>query len=169
MRAIACVDQNWGIGKEGRMLFHLPGDLRYFAAMTRGKTVVMGRKTLETLPGGRPLAGRRNLVLTRDPGFCVPGAEAVHSLAVLDAAVRGTMPDDILVIGGQAVYELLLPRCDRAYITRVKACAASDRFFPNLDELPGWRLADCGPGQAENGLRYAFCVYERSGGAGMAR
>jgi len=163
MRAIACVDEAWGIGQKGGMLFDLPGDLRYFARMTRGKTLVMGRKTLNSLPGGRPLGERTNIVLSRDPGFLAPGAVVARSLEELDALIAALPPEDVMVIGGQAIYELLIDRCEAAYITRVRARAPADRFFPNLDLRPGWRLLGCGPRQEENGLGYAFCEYVQGG------
>ncbi|MDD4080901.1 MAG: dihydrofolate reductase [Eubacteriales bacterium] len=161
MRAIACVDMAWGIGLKGQMLFDLPGDLAYFARMTRGKTLVMGRKTLESLPGGRPLKDRTNIILTRDPGFSVPGVLVARSVEELEGLTASIPPDDVMVIGGQDIYTLLIDRCDAAYITRVYATSPADRFFPNLDKRPGWQIARCGREQEENGLRYAFCEYER--------
>lgn len=159
MRAIACVDQAWGIGRKGRMLFDLPGDLAYFARLTRGKTLVMGRGTLESLPGGRPLEDRVNIVLTRKTDFAAPGVLAARSLEELDVLVAAIPPEDVMVIGGQDIYALLIGRCDAAFITKVHATAPADRFFPNLDRRPGWHLAGCETEREENGLRYAFCKY----------
>ena len=103
MTAIAAVCENGGIGKDGALLFHIREDLRRFRQLTLGKTVVMGRRTLESLPGGRGLPDRRNLVLTRDLDFTAPGAEVIHDLA--------EVPEDAVVIGGESVYRQLLPRC----------------------------------------------------------
>ena len=160
MHAIVAVDEHWGIGRDGGMLFSLPEDLRYFARMTRGKTVVMGRNTLLSLPGGKPLEGRRNVVLSRDPDFTVEGAQTVHSLEELARQLRGVLPDETMLIGGESLYRDLLPHCEKAYVTRVLASAPADRFFPDLDALPGWRLASRSGEREENGLRYAWCVYE---------
>jgi dihydrofolate reductase len=162
VRAIACVDQAWGIGLKGRMLFDLPGDLAHFARLTRGKTLVMGRRTLESLPGGRPLKDRANIVLTRNPGFLAPGVLAARSIDELDALVAAIPPEDVMVIGGQDIYALLISRCDAAFVTKVNAAAPADRYFPDLDRRPGWQLAGCEPEREENGFRYAFCEYTRS-------
>ena len=93
MNAIAAVSRDWGIGRAGELLFHIPEDLRRFRALTTGGTVIMGRKTLDSLPGGRPLPNRRNLVLTRNAAFSRPGVEAVRSLEELLALLEGQDPD----------------------------------------------------------------------------
>lgn len=160
MRAIVAVDENFGIGRKGQMLFHLPGDLQYFKRMTKGKALVMGRATLDSLPGGRPLPGRVNIVLTRNPDFQKEGVRVAHSLAELKEVTQGYDQQDLMVIGGQAIYEMLMDYCDLAYVTHIKAQAPSDRHFPNLNTRPGWSLRSCEPEQTENGLRYAFCTYE---------
>ena len=105
MQAIVAVSRSWGIGKDGQLLFHISADLQRFKALTTGHTVVMGRKTLQSLPGGRGLPNRRSLVLTRQESFTPERAETVHSLAEL-LALAG---DEAFVIGGQEVYEQLLP------------------------------------------------------------
>ena len=83
MRAILNADRNWGIGFQNRLLVHIPSDMRFFREHTTGNVVVMGRKTLESLPGGRPLADRDNIILSRDPSFSVKGAAVVHSVEEL--------------------------------------------------------------------------------------
>jgi len=161
MRAIVAVDENWAIGREGGMLYDLPGDLRHFAWMTRGKVLVMGRGTLNSLPGGKPLKDRVNLVMSRDPGLSVPGAQVLQSMAELESAIAEYPPEDVMLMGGETLYTQLLAHCDRAFVTRIQARApGADRFFPNLDLLPAWRLVSCEPQPAENGLRYSFCEYE---------
>lgn len=162
MQAIVVVDQNWGIGCENGLLFHLPGDLKHFKRLTLGKAVVMGRRTLESMPGGKPLPGRDTLVLTRNPSYQVEGARVAHSLEELEELLRLYAPEDLMLCGGQQVYELLIDRCSRAYVTRVEAAATADSHFPNLDERPGWRLVEQSEVQQEKGLSYRFCVYENS-------
>ena len=162
MQAIVAVDRNWAIGRSGGMLFHLPGDLQFFKRTTLGKTVVMGRRTLESLPGGRPLRQRQNIVLTRDPDFTAEGVTAAHSLADLAKALKDVAPDDVMLIGGHQVYHLLIDCCDRAYVTHVEAEAPADCYFPNLSHRPGWRLVDKSPAQQENGLAYTFWTYENN-------
>lgn len=120
MNVIAAVDQNWGIGKNGDQLVYLSEDLKRFQALTTGHAVILGRKTLATFPGGRPLKRRRNLILTRNAGFAAEGAEVFFSLEDLLQAA----PDDAFVIGGASVYRQLLPWCTTAYITKI------DRVFP---------------------------------------
>ena len=162
MNAIVAVDSRWAIGREGGMLFHLPEDLKYFLRMTRGKTLVMGRATLASLPGGRPLKDRRCIVLSRNEGLRIEGAEVLHSKEELARAVLGIPKNEVMLIGGESLYRDLLPRCEKAYVTKIRAAAPDDRHFPNLDALPAWRLTEQGEEREENGLRFAFCVYENS-------
>lgn len=162
MQAIVAVDSNWAIGRDGDMLFHLPGDLRYFKRMTQGKALVMGRLTLLSLPGSKPLPGRDHIILTRNPDFQMAGVQVVHDLVELEEALEGYAPDEVMLCGGQQVYSLLIDRCDRAYVTRIEASAPADSYFPNLDRRPGWKLVERSPLQMENGLAYAFCTYENS-------
>lgn len=158
MQAIVAVSRSWGIGKDGQLLFHISADLQRFKALTTGHTVVMGRKTLQSLPGGRGLPNRRSLVLTRQESFTPERAETVHSLAELLALVG----DEAFVIGGQEVYEQLLPYCTRAYVTKVFADVPADAFFPNLDEDPLWRAVSTGEMQEENGLIFQYVEYQRA-------
>lgn len=158
MQAIVAVSRSWGIGKDGQLLFHISADLQRFKTLTTGHTVVMGRKTLQSLPGGRGLPNRRSLVLTRQESFTPERAETVHSLAEL-LALAG---DEAFVIGGQEVYEQLLPYCTRAYVTKVFADVPADAFFPNLDEDPHWRAVSTGEMQEENGLIFQYVEYQRA-------
>ena len=115
MVAIVAVDARWGIGRDNGLLFHISDDLKRFRALTEGKTVLMGRKTLQSLPGGRGLPRRRNVVLTGDEDFRAENAEVVHSAAEA-VWVAG---EDAWVIGGESVYRQLLPLCERVYVTRI--------------------------------------------------
>ena len=117
MELIVNVTENWGIGCKDRLLVAISADLKRFRALTTGKTVILGRRTLATFPGGRPLKNRENIVLTRDPAFSAEGALAAHDLAELFALLRGKNTDDVCVIGGASVYEQLLPYCARARVT----------------------------------------------------
>ena len=156
MTAIVCVSQNWGIGREGALLFHISADLKRFKSLTVGRTVILGRKTLDTFPGGKPLKDRRNIVLShRD--LDVPGAEIVHSFD--EAIALGG--DDALVIGGASVYMALLSRCDRVYVTKVDADPDADSFFPNLDDNPDWRIESESETFEENGLKFRYVDYVR--------
>lgn len=133
MNAIVAVSENWGIGKDNALLFHIRADLQRFKALTTGHTVVMGRRTLESLPGGRGLPGRRNLVLSTRPDFAAERAEVVRSLDEAVAAAE----EDAFVIGGETVYRALLARCERVYVTKVFAAADADAFFPRSRRCAG--------------------------------
>ena len=125
MTAIVCVSRSWGIGRDGALLFRISADHKRFRTLTVGKTVILGHKTLDTFPGGKPLKDRRNIVLShRD--LDVPGAEIAHSFDAA-AALGG---DDAIVIGGASVYMALLSRCDRVYVTKVDADPDADQLLP---------------------------------------
>lgn len=157
MTAIVCVSQNWGIGRDGALLFRISADLKRFKALTVGKTVILGRKTLDTFPGGKPLKDRRNIVLSRRE-LDIPGVEIAHSFE--EAAALGG--DDAIVIGGASVYMALLSRCDRVYVTKVDAAPDADSFFPDLDDNPDWRVASESEVFEENGLKFRFVDYIRN-------
>ena len=158
MQAIVAVSQSWGIGKDGRLLFRLSAGLRRFKALTTGRTVVMGRKTLQSLPGGKGLPNRRNLVLSRRMDYAPENAEVVTSV---EALLR-TAGEDAFVIGGQQVYEQLLPHCERVHVTKVLADAPADAFFPNLDEDPAWRIASVSDVLTESGISFQYVEYCRA-------
>lgn len=157
MNLIAAVDRNWAIGKGGDQLVYLRTDLKRFQALTTGHAVILGRKTLATFPGGRPLKNRRNLVLSRDPDFRPEGAEVFPTLEALLAAA----PEDAFVIGGGSVYRALLDRCSVAYITKLDAAWPADTWLPDLDALPEWRVAEEGEELEENGVRFRYVTYRR--------
>ncbi|MBQ6622754.1 MAG: dihydrofolate reductase [Mogibacterium sp.] len=161
MNLIVAVDNRWGIGRGGSLLAHLPGDLQYFKQMTSGKVVVMGRKTLESLPGGRGLAKRVNYVLTANPSFEAERCITVHSEEELMAELSGYAPEDVFIIGGESIYRRFYARCDNCYVTRIDADLGADRFMVDLDEDPGFRLAWESDPVEENGYSYRFCRYER--------
>ena len=159
MNLIVAVDRNWAIGNDGDQLVYLSEDLKHFKALTTGHPVILGRKTLATFPGGRPLKGRRNMILSRSPGFAPEGAEVFQNLpALLEAA-----PEDAFVLGGASVYAALLDKCGTAYVTRIEASfPGPDCFFPNLDRLPQWHVTDEGPTLEEQGLRFRYVTYRRT-------
>lgn len=157
MDIIVCIDKNNGIGKDGGLLFRIPEDMAYFRRMTVNKTVIMGRKTLESLPGGRPLENRRNIVLTRNRDRVPDGADAVSSIDELKRAIGS---DKAFVIGGESIYAMLLDYCERAYVTEVEARGNADCFFPDIRSMPNWRLAEQGEEREHGGLKYRFNVYK---------
>ena len=157
MYLIAAVDQNWAIGKDGDQLCYIPADQKRFQALTSGHAVILGRKTLATFPGGRPLKNRRNLILSHNPDFAPEGAEVFHDLDSLRAAA----PDDAFVIGGESVYRALLPWCRKAYITKIHRAWPADAFFPDLDADPAWNLTEEGEPMEHQGLSFRYVTYER--------
>lgn len=160
MIAIVAVDKNWAIGREGGMLYHLPEDLKHFARETKGKTLVMGRATLESLPGGKPLPGRDNIVLTRNRDYRVPGAVVLHSVKALAAHIQDLPPENVMLIGGDSLYHSLIGCCSAAIVTKIDAESPADSFFPNLDQLPGWQLEACLEDRKQNGLVFRYCTYQ---------
>ena len=160
MNAIVAVDKNWAIGRENDLLFSLPTDMKRFRTLTSGGTVLMGRKTLDSFPGGKPLPKRLNIVLTRNADFQREGAVIVSTYEEALAAAADTEPDRLWVIGGGTVYAALLSQCKRVYLTVVDAEAeGADTFFPNLEELPEWEVESVSDPVEENGLTYRFVNY----------
>ena len=157
MDLIVAVDQNWAIGKDGEQLLYLSQDLKRFKALTLGHAVILGRRTLSTFPGGRPLKGRRNLILSTTPGFAPEGGEVYPSLDALLAAA----PADAFVIGGESVYRALLDRCGTAYVTKILAQYPADRYFPVLDADPRWESVEESELLEENGVRFRYVTYRR--------
>lgn len=159
MIAIACAERNFGIGLKGKLLAKIPEDMKFFRETTTGKTVVMGRKTLESLPDGKPLPNRRNVVLSsnmqeRD------GIVVCRNLDDLFEVLAGTNPDDTFVVGGGKVYETLLPYCSKVLLTRIDSEMESDVRFPNVERRKGWRLASESEPREWKGTTYHFQTFE---------
>lgn len=158
MDAIVAVYDDWGIGAEGTQPVALAADRKFFRNVTKGATVIVGRKTMLDFPGGRPLPNRRNIVLTRQ-NLRLEGVEVARST---QQAQRLCQNDGkVFVIGGGSVYTEMLPLCQRVYVTKVHAVPDSDTFFPNLDEDSQWKLTQVLDSGEEYGVRYEMCVYER--------
>ncbi len=157
MNLIVAVDQNWAIGKDGDQLVYLKEDLKRFRTLTSGHTVILGRKTLATFPGGRPLKNRHNLILSRNPQFQAEGAEVFASVEELVQQADG----DAFVIGGASVYEQLLPYCDTAYITKIHAAFPADTYFPDLDKSEEWEVVEESESLEQDGIAYHYVTYRR--------
>lgn len=163
MKAILHADKNWGIGKSNGLMFSIPADMKFFRETTTGKVVVMGRKTLESFPNGLPLKNRINIVLTKNLSYQVKDAIVVHSKEELDQELKKYNSDDIYVIGGGSVYEMLLKECDIAHVTKINYTYEADTFFPNLDEDPDWEIVADSEEQTYFDLEYYFLKYQRKG------
>lgn len=161
MNLIVAVDNNWGIGKNGSLLVQIPRDQKMFREMTLGKVVVMGRKTLESLPQKQPLASRTNIILTKDKKYQVKGAIIVHSLEELLAELDKYDTDDIYVAGGESVYEQLLPYCNVAHVTKIDYEYDADAHCPNLDKSPEWKITADSDELTYFDIAYEFIKYER--------
>ncbi len=157
---IAAIDRNSGIGKENKLLWHLPADLKYFRRVTSGHTVIMGRKTYESI--GKALPNRRNIVLTRQEDFEAPGCEIMDDLfqAVKSCEKEG----EVFVIGGADIYRQALQVADKIYLTRVDTDADADAFFPEF-RLSAWKLIYLLKNKADdqNPYDYSFSIYQRVG------
>ncbi|SET33383.1 dihydrofolate reductase [Pseudobutyrivibrio sp. C4] len=161
MNLIVAVDKNWAIGKDNKLLVSIPDDMKFFRETTSGKVVVMGRKTLESFPNGKPLKNRVNIVLTRDPNYEVKDAIIVHSKEELDEELKKYNQDDIFVIGGESIYRMMLNDCKRAFVTYVDYAYDADTYFPNLDELSDWKLAEESEEQTYYDIEFYFRTYTR--------
>lgn len=171
MNIIVNVDKNWAIGCKGQLLFPISQDLKRFKALTIGKVVIMGRKTLESLPGGKPLKGRKNIVLSsalsvteeesKETGLytCKSIKALLELLKTEDFA--GFSAEDFFVIGGENIYSQLLPYCQKALVTKVEAAAENaDAFFPNLETLPNWQIEARSETFYQDELAYSFVDYK---------
>ena len=159
MNAIAAVSLDWGIGKDNDLLFHIGEDMKRFRALTTGGTVIMGRKTLDSMPGGKPLPRRRNIVLTRQEDFAREGVEVARSQEEVLRLTAGEDPEKVWVIGGGEIYRQLLPYCRLCWLTRVYARPESAVFFPDLDTLPQWQVLRSGIIVSDGTWDYQFIEY----------
>lgn len=161
MYLIAAADRNWAIGNAGKLLYSLPRDMKFFRETTQNSVVVMGRKTLESFPGGNPLKNRINIVLTRNGEYKKDGVITCTDVSKLNEILEEYSDKNIFVIGGEEIYRLLLPQCAKAYITRVDAEAEADAFFPNLDEDNNWKITQTSEMLNDNGIDFKFVTYEK--------
>lgn len=161
MNLIVAVDKNWAIGMNNKLLVSIPADMKFFRETTVGKVVVMGRKTLESFPGGQPLKKRTNIVLTSDRNYRVKDAIVVHTIDELFEELKKYEENDVYVIGGESIYRQLLPYCKVAHVTRINHAYEADTYFPNLDEMKDWEITGVSEEQTYFNLEYEFVRYER--------
>ena len=158
MELIVAVYEDWGIGRDGTQPIALSADRKFFRETTRGAMVIVGRRTVEDFPGGKPLPGRENVLLTRS-GRAYPGFTVCASPQ--EAAALAKNAPKAFVIGGGSIYRQMLPYCTAAYVTRIHANPGSDTFFPNLEEQQGWRRAEVLQTGVEQGIAYEMVLYKR--------
>lgn len=156
---IVCVDRDWGIGLNGGELFNIKQDKEFFKHKTINKAVVMGRKTLDSLPDGKALSDRVNIVLTNDKDFEREGVIVCHSA---DEALNEIKKyPETFIIGGGEVYSQFLPYCERAYVTKADAQKTADTHMVNLDKETDWKLVSETKDFLQGEVNYRFTVYER--------
>lgn len=161
MNAIVAISKNWGIGCDGKLLFNIPEDMKQFKEKTKGKVVVMGRKTLESLPNGQPLFERVNIVLTKDVSYTNGRAIVVNSIDELMETLTEYNTKDIFIIGGSSIYKQMLPHCDTVYLTIVdKVDMKADAFFPRLS-ISEWFCETVSKKKHYKDLSYKFLKCRR--------
>jgi dihydrofolate reductase len=158
---LVAVSENGVIGRGGKLPWHLGDDLKRFKQLTMGHTIVMGRKTWESI--GRPLPGRRNVVISRQEGYQADGAEVVTSLDNALRVAESAGDEEVFVIGGAEIYRLAMPRAERLYVTRVLADVEGDAYMPDF-RGGDWQLVESSPhgADAKNDHPFVFEVYQRA-------
>ncbi|MCR5784426.1 MAG: dihydrofolate reductase [Eubacterium sp.] len=164
MKLIVAVDKNWAIGLRNKLLVSIPNDMKFFREVTTGHVVVMGRKTMESFPGGMPLKKRTNIVLTKNSSFKAGDAIVVTDKEELLKEIEKYDTDEVYVIGGESIYRMLLPYCDTAYITKINYEYEADTYIPNLDEDDEWELIEESEEETCFDLEYKFTTYRRKQG-----
>ncbi|MGN0168821.1 MAG: dihydrofolate reductase [Acetatifactor sp.] len=165
MNMIVAVDEHWAIGYKNSLLVSIPNDQKHFREETTGKVVVLGRKTLQTLPQGQPLKNRTNIILSGNKNYHVKDAMVVHSVEELLEELKQYSSEEIYIIGGGSIYRQLLPYCDTVHVTKIEHTYEADTYFPNLDEDPEWEITADSDEQTYFDLAYTFVKYERKGKA----
>lgn len=158
MDAIVAVTDDWGIGADGTQSIVLKADREFFRAMTKDSAIIVGRRTLEDFPDGKPLKNRVNIVVTRRD-IEIEGATVVHTTE--EATELAAQYDRCMVVGGASIYMQFFPDLERIYVTKIYTRAHSTAFFPNLDRNPAFEMEYEGEEQEENGIKFRFCTYKR--------
>ena len=162
MNLYVTADANWGIGNNNELLIQIPRSQKMFLEETKGKVVVMGRKTLATMPQGLPLAGRTNIVLSTNKDLKIKGATVVHSIEELMEELKQFSDDDIYVVGGESVFTQLLPYCRVAHVVKLDHAYAANKHFVNLDKDENWKLTGDSDELTYFDIAYEFLRYERT-------
>ena len=161
MDLIVAADKRWGIGRGGGLLASIPADMKYFKDHTTGKVVVMGRRTLESLPKKRGLPNRINYVLTSDPDYEAERCKTVSSDDELWEELSQYEPDDVFLIGGATLYNRFYKYCNRLYVTKMDADLDADTFITCFDDDPDFEVVSESEPLTENGITFRFVVYQK--------
>ena len=160
MNLIVAVDSNWAIGNKGQLLVSIPADQKdNFRRRTSGKTIVYGRKTLETFPQKVVLPNRRNIILSTRKDYAVKNAEVAHNKEELLELIKNENSDDVYIIGGETVYKEFIDMCNTAIVTFIDKVYEADTYFPNLDKDPNWELAEESEEQVYFDITYTYRIY----------
>lgn len=156
MNLIVAVDEKWGIGKNNDLLISIPEDMKFFRTLTKNSIIIMGRKTLESFPNGKPLKNRENVVLTK--------SNIKEDVTIFDS-IEDVLnyvknKENVFVVGGGSIYKQLLPYCEKAYVTKIKKDFNADVFFPNLDEKDDWEMIDSSDIKEWENIQYQFTIYK---------
>jgi dihydrofolate reductase len=161
MNILVTVDERWGIGNYDKLLVQIPKNQKLFIEETAGKVVVVGRKALQTFPQGMPLQGRTTIVLSKKSDLKIKGATVLSSVEALLKELKKYPDKDIYVAGGESVYEQLLPYCNVVHVTKIDRAYAANKYFPNLDKDPEWKITAESDEQTYFDIAYEFLKYER--------
>ena len=165
MNAIVACDRNWGIGKNNDLLVKIPGDMKYFREKTRNSIIIIGRKTLESFPGAKPLPYRTNIVLTRNRQYendeCIVCHDVDELNGKIDELLKEEPGRDIYVCGGGEIYRMLIHMCDEVLVTKVDVEMEAETFFPDMDADPAFEMTWEGDEREELGMKYRFTKYEK--------
>lgn len=162
MKLIVAVDNNWGIGYKGELLYSIPQDQKFVREMTTGKVIVMGHSTLKSFPGGKPLKNRTNIVLSRDMNLSIDGAMVCHSVKELFKEISKYQSDNVFVFGGETVYKMLIDYCDTAYVTKINTEKEADSYFVDIDAKANWEMSGSSPMYEYNGIEFVFKEYRNN-------
>lgn len=160
MQLIVAVDNNWAIGNGNKLLVRIPEDQKFFRSTTMGHVVVLGRKTLDEFPNGLPLKGRTNIILSRDEDYKFKDAIVVHSKEELFEELKKYDSNDVFVIGGESIYNMLYEYCDTAHVTKINYSYQADKYFPDLDKDDNWSIVADSDENTYFDIEYYFYKYE---------
>ena len=156
MKTIVCVDNNWGIGSANDLLYHIPDDMKFFKEMTMNKTIIMGRKCFESLPGLLP--NRKHIILSNNKNYKINNALIMNDFNTVLDYIKNT-DEECFIIGGAKIYDLFLPYCNKLYITEIDESSDADVYFPKFDKEKYKRSVI--DRKCENNINYSFVLYER--------
>lgn len=160
MKAIVATYLNGGIGCDGKMQHNIPEDMNFFRKKTKGKVVVMGRKTFESFPGKSPLKNRINVVLTKNKSYKDDRVVICNSIDETLEELKKHEENDIFIIGGEAIYRQFLPFCSEIYVTKIRYNYPADKFFPNLDDDINWKITKTSKDKEDKGIQFNFVTYK---------